>query len=99
MWANWVVRLRNTGEAIGYVQASIGDESADLAWIVGSRWLPTAKTHPRACGGSQSGHERSVLSSRGGRSVPVSPPAGQHAGDLEEPVGVALEPNAPVADA
>jgi len=38
VWANWVVRLRDTGEAIGYVQATITDDSADLAWVIGSPW-------------------------------------------------------------
>jgi RimJ/RimL family protein N-acetyltransferase len=38
VWANWIVRLRNTGAAIGYVQASIGESGADLAWVIGSRW-------------------------------------------------------------
>jgi RimJ/RimL family protein N-acetyltransferase len=38
VWANWVVRLRETGEAIGYVQASIDPEGADVAWVIGTRW-------------------------------------------------------------
>jgi RimJ/RimL family protein N-acetyltransferase len=30
--------LREGGAAIGYVQASIGEDGADLAWVIGSRW-------------------------------------------------------------
>src|SRR5689334_15891482 len=26
VWANWIVRLREGGTAVGYVQASVGDE-------------------------------------------------------------------------
>jgi RimJ/RimL family protein N-acetyltransferase len=38
VWANWIVRLRDTDEAIGYVQATIAADGADLAWVIGSRW-------------------------------------------------------------
>lgn len=36
-WRTWIVRLRATGEAIGYVQATIVDvrREADLAWVLG----------------------------------------------------------------
>jgi len=38
-WLNWVVRLRS-GEAAGYVQATVTVESgeADVAWVIGSRF-------------------------------------------------------------
>lgn len=36
IWHNWILRLDNT--AIGYVQATVKGDSADLAWVVGSRW-------------------------------------------------------------
>jgi RimJ/RimL family protein N-acetyltransferase len=39
-WRNWIVRLSETGEAIGYVQATItrADDRADVAWVIGQRW-------------------------------------------------------------
>ncbi|MEX0620616.1 MAG: GNAT family N-acetyltransferase [Acidimicrobiia bacterium] len=36
IWHNWIIRL--DGMAIGYVQATVRDDSADLAWVVGSPW-------------------------------------------------------------
>ena len=35
-WHNWILRL--DGTAIGYVQATVKGESADLAWVVGIPW-------------------------------------------------------------
>jgi RimJ/RimL family protein N-acetyltransferase len=39
-WRNWVVRLAETGEAIGYVQATItpAEARADVAWVIGQHW-------------------------------------------------------------
>ena len=39
-WRNWIVRLTETGQAIGFVQATItpDDERADVAWVIGQRW-------------------------------------------------------------
>jgi RimJ/RimL family protein N-acetyltransferase len=42
-WLNWVVRVRDGGEAAGYVQATAtvsGDAgaAADIAWVVGAPW-------------------------------------------------------------
>ena len=38
-WHNWVVRLGDTGPAVGYVQATVaGDHTAELAWVVGTPW-------------------------------------------------------------
>lgn len=39
-WHNWVVRLRDGGPAVGYVQATVhpADASAELAWVVGTAW-------------------------------------------------------------
>jgi RimJ/RimL family protein N-acetyltransferase len=34
-WLNWVVRL-SAGEAVGYVQATVIDAAADLAWVIGA---------------------------------------------------------------
>ena len=36
VWLNWL--LQRSGEAIGYVQATVTDDEADVAWVVGSRW-------------------------------------------------------------
>ena len=35
IWLNWSMRLHSTDTVIGHVQASITDERADLAWVVG----------------------------------------------------------------
>ena len=35
-WHNWIVRL--DGGAIGYVQATVRGDVADLAWVVGRPW-------------------------------------------------------------
>jgi RimJ/RimL family protein N-acetyltransferase len=37
-WANWVVRARAGETAIGYVQATIGADEAELAWVIGTAW-------------------------------------------------------------
>jgi RimJ/RimL family protein N-acetyltransferase len=39
-WRNWIVRLAETGEAIGFVQATItpATAGADVAWVIGQRW-------------------------------------------------------------
>jgi RimJ/RimL family protein N-acetyltransferase len=36
IWHNWILRL--DGTAIGYVQATVKGNSADLAWVVGIPW-------------------------------------------------------------
>ncbi len=35
-WHNWIVRRTDTGEAIGFVQATVDDGAADLAWLIGT---------------------------------------------------------------
>lgn len=35
-WHNWILRLG--GMAIGFVQATVKGEAADMAWVVGSSW-------------------------------------------------------------
>lgn len=35
-WRNWILRL--DGAAIGYVQATVNGDSAELAWVVGVPW-------------------------------------------------------------
>ncbi|HEX5827785.1 MAG TPA: GNAT family N-acetyltransferase [Candidatus Limnocylindrales bacterium] len=39
-WRNWVLRLREDGTAIGYVQATLtlGGTHADLGWVLGAPW-------------------------------------------------------------
>lgn len=34
-WFNWIVRRTDTGDAVGYVQATVIDDRADVAWLVG----------------------------------------------------------------
>ena len=34
-WFNWIARRSETGDAIGYVQATVEGERADVAWLVG----------------------------------------------------------------
>jgi RimJ/RimL family protein N-acetyltransferase len=38
VWANWVVRLREHGTAIGVTQATIAAGAADVAWVIGAAW-------------------------------------------------------------
>lgn len=39
LWFNWVIRDRTSGEALGFVQATVAVATrvADIAWVVGSR--------------------------------------------------------------
>jgi RimJ/RimL family protein N-acetyltransferase len=37
-WYNWIVRLAGPMTAIGYVQATVTSDGADVAWVVGQRW-------------------------------------------------------------
>jgi RimJ/RimL family protein N-acetyltransferase len=37
-WLNWVIRLRDEGCLVGTVQATIADEVAEIAWVVGTPW-------------------------------------------------------------
>ena len=34
-WFNWIARRIDSGAAVGYVQATVIDERADVAWLVG----------------------------------------------------------------
>jgi RimJ/RimL family protein N-acetyltransferase len=36
VWLNWIVRV--AGEPVGYVQATVADGSADVAWVIGTPW-------------------------------------------------------------
>lgn len=35
LWLNWIIRLNAEGRAVGYVQATVRESSAALAWVVG----------------------------------------------------------------
>jgi RimJ/RimL family protein N-acetyltransferase len=37
-WLTWIVELSGRHDAIGYVQATITEDSADVAWLIGLDW-------------------------------------------------------------
>src|SRR5664279_3207357 len=37
-WLNWIVRTTDDGQAIGFVQATVVDGAADVAWLIGTPW-------------------------------------------------------------
>jgi hypothetical protein len=37
LWYNWALQLRAKGQFIGFVQATVAPEYANIAWVVGSR--------------------------------------------------------------
>ncbi|WP_407561289.1 GNAT family N-acetyltransferase [Streptomyces sp. 184] len=38
VWGNWVLRVREGGGLCGYVQVTIRDRVAEVAWVVGTPW-------------------------------------------------------------
>ncbi|HEY6627692.1 MAG TPA: GNAT family N-acetyltransferase [Acidimicrobiia bacterium] len=38
LWHNWILRLAGPETAIGFVQATVIGDSAELAWVVGTAW-------------------------------------------------------------
>lgn len=38
LWLNWVIELSATAEIMGYVQATVTGPSADVAYVLGTRW-------------------------------------------------------------
>ncbi len=38
VWRNWILRLIEGGAAVGFVQATVIDDEADIAWVVGVAW-------------------------------------------------------------
>ncbi len=38
IWHNWIIKLRNAPQLIGFVQATVTDDRAELAWVVGLPW-------------------------------------------------------------
>ncbi len=49
-WFNWIVRVCDSGEAVGYVQASVDAASgaADVAWVVGAPFQGNRYAHEAA---------------------------------------------------
>lgn len=37
-WLNWIVRLADDGVAVGYTQATVSCDTADIAWLVAVPW-------------------------------------------------------------
>jgi RimJ/RimL family protein N-acetyltransferase len=37
-WLNWIVRRHIDGAAVGYVQATVHEERASIAWVIGTPW-------------------------------------------------------------
>jgi len=37
-WLNWVLHESKSGETIGFVQATVTRNEADVAWVVGTQW-------------------------------------------------------------
>ena len=38
LWLNWLVSLEENGTPIGYVQATVSDADATIAWLIGLKW-------------------------------------------------------------
>jgi len=38
LWLNWLVYLEESDTPVGYVQATVSESHADIAWVVGSDW-------------------------------------------------------------
>jgi len=38
LWLNWLVSITESDTAIGYVQATVSEFSADIAWVTGTKW-------------------------------------------------------------
>lgn len=37
-WLNLLVRARESGLAVGYVQATVNGNEAEIAWVIGAEW-------------------------------------------------------------
>lgn len=37
-WLNWIVREVSSGNAIGYVQATVEPAQTEVAWVIGTPW-------------------------------------------------------------
>lgn len=38
IWLNWTVRLKEEGAVIGRLQATVKEDTAEMAWVVGHRY-------------------------------------------------------------
>jgi RimJ/RimL family protein N-acetyltransferase len=38
VWLNWIVRRRDSREAVGYAQATVHPSHAYVAWVIGTSW-------------------------------------------------------------
>jgi RimJ/RimL family protein N-acetyltransferase len=38
IWHNWIIRLGESAGAIGFVQATVRGDGADIAWVVAPAW-------------------------------------------------------------
>lgn len=38
IWHNWIIRLAEGGESVGYVQATVAKAETQIAWLVGIEW-------------------------------------------------------------
>ncbi len=38
VWHNWIVRIAGSPVAVGFVQATITGDDADVAWVIGVAW-------------------------------------------------------------
>ena len=36
LWLNWTLRLKQNALAVGYIQATVSDVAAELAWVIGA---------------------------------------------------------------
>lgn len=37
-WHNWIIRIADSHSAAGFVQATVTNDHADVAWVVGMHW-------------------------------------------------------------
>ena len=38
LWLNWLVSLGENSVSMGYVQATVSESHADIAWVIGLKW-------------------------------------------------------------
>jgi RimJ/RimL family protein N-acetyltransferase len=92
LWLNWIVREREGGAAVGYVQATVEPESgaAEVAWVVGTRF------QGRGFAREAAGAMVAWLRERGGVVTAYVHP--DHAASQSVARAVGLEPTAVVRD-
>ena len=37
-WHNWIIRSRSANEVIGFIQVTVTEDRAEIAWVVGVPW-------------------------------------------------------------